>query len=1379
MARRRHRIKNGHGTGGDSTHSGRIPGRKKATMIKKIITLNVIALFVVIVAMTTGATATLSTSGKMPSPQERLAMMRAMPQMRADAAAVAAKQGVKVATNTTKVTIAGKVAAANTAAATSFAATAAAPLAAPDYFGNVPNYANSPLPLVDPTTGAINGGIRKFVDTLPGLGAASANDLGQYIPVASTTANQNAADGYDPTNWKTLANGPQADYYWIGVVQYTAQMSKDLPATTLRGYVQLTFANTGHPIVAPNQTTIGGQQLYSVDPPEYLGPVIIAQKDKPVRVKFSNLLATGSGGNLFLPVDTSIMGAGTGPNGGTETYTQNRATLHLHGGNTPWISDGTEHQWITPAGETTSYPKGVSVKNVPDMGTSCDAANSGCQTFYYTNEQSARLLFYHDHAYGMTRLNVYAGEAAGYIVQDPSEQGLVSNGTIPADQIPLVIQDKTFVPDAAQLAAEDPTWDSADWGGKGNLWFPHVYMPNQNPDDPSGANPMGRWDYGPWFWPPFTGITNGPVPNPLAGQPGEASMNPGTPNPSAVPESFMDTPVVNGTAYPVLNIDPKAYRFRILNAANDRSWNLSLWKAKSQAAMWNPDGTLADSSAGEVSTVPFNSSQNVITPFPTSWYDTSVTNPFDDRVGGVPDPTTSGPQMIQIGTEGGFLPKSTMITNRPINYVMNKRDITVGNVAQKALFLGPAERADVVVDFSQFAGQTLILYNDSPAPVPASDPRNDYYTGDPDQTATGGAPTTLPGYGPNTRTVMMIHVAASTPQPFSTTNLDSGLGAAYKATQDSPLVPESVYNQPLGTSFKDTLVRIQDTQTTFDNGLFGLTGLTLNNGGTGYTSAPTIALTGGGGSGAAATAVLGTGKVASFTVTNGGSGYTSAPTVSISGAGGTGATATAVLAAGGSVKTVTVTAGGNAYTTAPTVTFSPPQIAGGVAATGTAVVSSRRVSSVTITNSGSGYTSAPTLTFSGGGGSGAAATSTLGRAVANVNVVNAGSGYTSAPTVSFSGGGGSGVAATAVLSRSVASLTLDNAGLGYTSAPTVSFSGGGGGGATATATITVRFDLQPKSIIENFDPDYGRMNALLGVEVPNTTGINQTSIPYADVDPPTEVIKSTDHPELTPLGSLNDGTQIWKITHNGVDTHAIHWHMFDVQVINRVGWDGAIRPPDPNELGWKDTVRMNPLEDIIVALRPEIPQVPFDLPNSIRNLDVTMPAGPDPMLGAQTGGSVDPANNPVTVTNHLINFGWEYVWHCHLLGHEENIMMRPIAVAVAPKTPSNLTAVAGKTGATLSWTDGSANETSWVVQRALASSPTTWTDVVVSSSTGPTSGPVVTYLDKTVAKKTAYLYRVFARNTVGDTTTYTAPAVGFPHVNADGTPTANVAVTSL
>ena len=72
-----------------------------------------------------------------------------------------------------------------------------------------------------------------------------------------------------------------------------------------------------------------------------------------------------------------------------------------------------------------------------------------------------------------------------------------------------------------------------------------------------------------------------------------------------------------------------------------------------------------------------------------------------------------------------------MIKNQPVNYVYNRRDIVVGNINEKALLLAPAERADVVVDFSQFAGKTLILYNDAPAPVPAADPRLDYYTGDP------------------------------------------------------------------------------------------------------------------------------------------------------------------------------------------------------------------------------------------------------------------------------------------------------------------------------------------------------------------------------------------------------------------------------------------------------------------------------------------------------------------------------------------------------------------------------------------------------------------------------------------------------------------------
>ena len=65
------------------------------------------------------------------------------------------------------------------------------------------------------------------------------------------------------------------------------------------------------------------------------------------------------------------MGAGIGPDG-VHTYTQNRATIHLHGGDTPWISDGTPHQWITPAGETHPLLKGASFQNVPDMVAGSD-----------------------------------------------------------------------------------------------------------------------------------------------------------------------------------------------------------------------------------------------------------------------------------------------------------------------------------------------------------------------------------------------------------------------------------------------------------------------------------------------------------------------------------------------------------------------------------------------------------------------------------------------------------------------------------------------------------------------------------------------------------------------------------------------------------------------------------------------------------------------------------------------------------------------------------------------------------------------------------------------------------------------------------------------
>ncbi|MFH1596461.1 MAG: multicopper oxidase domain-containing protein [Pseudomonadota bacterium] len=759
----------------------------------------------------------------------------------------------------------------------------------------------------------------------------------------------------------------------------------------------------------------------------YLGPLIIARRydptkpagvagnGKPVRLKFENHLGVGAAGNLFLPVDETIMGAGMGPQGGS--YTQNRAAIHLHGGFTPWISDGTPHQWITPIGEnTTTYLKGVSQRNVPDMPD----PGQGSGTYYYTNQQSSRLMFYHDHALGITRLNVYAGEAAGYLLVDSVEDGLIAPaGPLPNQGggvynygIPLIIQDKTFVA-SNTTTLQDTRWNSA-WGVAGDLWLPHVYETNQA--STTTMNPYGRWDYGPWFWPP-TAPPTGPLPT----------------DTSIVPEAFMDTMLVNGSAYPYLQVQPTAYRFRILNACNDRNLNLSLFfdstggggfGAIAVATISGPGGsvtgiTVTNGGSGYTSapTITVGSTMaNVVggtevkmvpavstTGFPIGW-------PTDGRAGGVPDPATAGPAWIQIGTEGGLLPGVVVIPPQPVNYDYDTRSITFGNVLEKALFLGPAERADVVVDFFGVpSGTNVILYNDAPAPVPAKDVRYDYYMGNPDLTSSGGAPQTNVGFGPNIRTVMQFRVVGTPTGPFDLAGLQAALPTAYVASQPPPVVPQTDYPGPYH-----------------------------------------------------------------------------------------GATNT------------------YAGIAANSMTFTPA-------------------------------------------------------------------------------------------------------------------------GSTTPTTIT----FKPKAIQELFD-DYGRMNATLGLELPFTTALKQDTLPLKYIDPPTEVIRANE-------------AQIWKITHNGVDTHAIHFHLVNVQVINRVGWDNTIRPPDPNELGWRETVRMNPLEDCIVAIRTTRPKLPFPVPRSIRLLDPTSPPGP---TGKFSGW--DQNGNPITVVNQMTDFDWEFVWHCHLLGHEENDMMRPL-----------------------------------------------------------------------------------------------------------------------
>lgn len=159
------------------------------------------------------------------------------------------------------------------------------------------------------------------------------------------------------------------------------------------------------------------------------------------------------------------------------------------------------------------------------------------------------------------------------------------------------------------------------------------------------------------------------------------------------------------------------------------------------------------------------------------------------------------------------------------------------------------------------------------------------------------------------------------------------------------------------------------------------------------------------------------GGVTAITLTNQGSGYGIAPNVAITGGGGTGAKATANLGTGadaGKIVSVTIDANGSNYTSAPTVAFS----SAAVLAAATASVSGGSVQSIAITNNGTGYTSAPTVALTGGGGTGATATAVLGSGatagqVVAINVTAPGTGYTTAPTVALTGGQGSGAAAAA------------------------------------------------------------------------------------------------------------------------------------------------------------------------------------------------------------------------------------------------------------------------------------------------------------------------------------------------------------------------------
>jgi spore coat protein A len=292
-------------------------------------------------------------------------------------------------------------------------------------------------------------------------------------------------------------------HYTLNISQFTDQLHPNLGSTTLWGYQPTNFLG-------------GGAQ-----PQRHLGGIIVAQRGTPIQFTFRNNLPA----RHPLPVDTTIPGA---------NLAVNRTATHLHGGLVPWISDGGPFTWFDPLGN-----HGPSFLNntVLNPGAALNEAE-----YFYPNSQSARLVWYHDHAIGITRLNAYAGIASAYIIRDTFEGNLRNFGLpnfieLGGREIPIVIQDKIFV--GPDLAITDPTYQG--FRTPGSLWYQHIYERN-------------RWR--------------------IAGNASGGNFHP--PDPSVIPEMFGDTMLANGTVYPQVTVEARRYRLRVLNACNARFLNLQL-----------------------------------------------------------------------------------------------------------------------------------------------------------------------------------------------------------------------------------------------------------------------------------------------------------------------------------------------------------------------------------------------------------------------------------------------------------------------------------------------------------------------------------------------------------------------------------------------------------------------------------------------------------------------------------------------------------------------------------------------------------------------------------------------------------------------------------
>jgi spore coat protein A len=213
-----------------------------------------------------------------------------------------------------------------------------------------------------------------------------------------------------------------------------------------------------------------------------LAPQIEARSHQTLRVEWVNQLPR----KHFLPIDYSLHGCG-------HDVPEVRACVHLHGGRTPSHDDGYPEDWY-----------------VPGKSRVCT----------YPLQQDAAHLWYHDHAMGINRLNIYAGLVGQLLLRDEQEDAL--NLPSGAYEIPLTLYDRLFTAD-------------------GQLFYP------------TSGDPQHPW----------------------------------------VTEFDGDAVLINGKIRPFLDVEPRVYRFRVLNAANSRFFALSLTEHQNFHQIGSDQGLLA------------------------------------------------------------------------------------------------------------------------------------------------------------------------------------------------------------------------------------------------------------------------------------------------------------------------------------------------------------------------------------------------------------------------------------------------------------------------------------------------------------------------------------------------------------------------------------------------------------------------------------------------------------------------------------------------------------------------------------------------------------------------------------------------------------------